>query len=152
RAAACTGLRDPEIGRLASGAGLVHLQTVCSGRIDPVSRTRARPRAVPADQQNAEGELLVNDRSTDTFPDVTQSETSVAVHDGTTLVGFNDSALSKGFTGYSRSTTGGASWTDMGGLPMPLGAVNTMDGDPVVVADRNRVSGQSSVFYFASIA
>ena len=152
RAAACSGLGDPQVRRLASGAGLRQLQTVCSGRIDRTPPTRSRPRAVPRDQENAEGNLLINNRSTDTFPDVTQSETTVAVNNGTTVVGFNDSALPKGFTGYSRSTTGGASWTDMGGLPMPLGAVNTMDGDPVVATDRNRLGGQSSVFYFASIA
>jgi hypothetical protein len=42
-------------------------------------------------------------------------------------------------------------WQDMGGLPMPLGAVATAGGDPMVVADRNRLSGQTSVFYFANI-
>jgi hypothetical protein len=151
RAAACSALRDPEVMRWASGSGEIHLRAVCSGTIDDQLPSGRADRAAPRDGATPVGDLLVNNRSTDTFPDVTQSETSIGVHDGTMVLGFNDSALSKGFTGYARSTDGGTSWTDMGGLPMPLGAVATADGDPMVVADRNRLSGQTSVFYFASI-
>src|SRR5204862_7706850 len=61
---------------------------------------------------------LVNDPTTDTTRQDTQSETSLILAGGSNVVcGFTDSALYNGttgfkFTGFSQSTNGGASWTD----------------------------------------
>jgi hypothetical protein len=51
----------------------------------------------------------------------TQSETSLVAFGSTIVVGFNDSGSNAGgshFTGWSRSTDGGATWTDGGTLPI----------------------------------
>ena len=66
---------------------------------------------------------LVNDPTTDTTTQDTQSETTLIVAGGSNVVcGFNDSALFNDtttfkFTGFSQSTNGGLSWTDRGSLP-----------------------------------
>jgi hypothetical protein len=76
----------------------------------------------------------------------------------TVLVGFNDSGQFTGpgstgnFTGYSRSVDSGSTWTNMGAPTTPLGVVNHVFGDPVLVGDQNRVAGQNGVFYFANLA
>src|ERR1041385_7634159 len=78
---------------------------------------------------------LVNDPTTDTTAQDTQSETTLIVAGGSNVVcGFNDSALfdditSFKFTGFSQSTNNGASWRDRGSLPTnPDGDA----GDPVM--------------------
>src|SRR5439155_14090231 len=99
-------------------------------------------------------DLLLNDRSTDTYPHITQSETAIAVTGSNLMAGWNDSGqyLSNGdLTGYARSSDGGVTWTDMGAPTTPLGVVSQVFGDPVLAADRVREGGQTAVFYFANL-
>ena len=78
----------------------------------------------------------------------TQSETSVVSFGSTIVAAFNDSGSYAGgttnhFTGYSRSTDGGATWTDGGTLPASTpGDV----GDPVLA--RDSTTGR---IYFATL-
>ncbi|PYJ03507.1 MAG: hypothetical protein DME25_12055 [Verrucomicrobia bacterium] len=70
--------------------------------------------------------VLVNDPTLDTTSLDTQSETTLTLASGSTVVSsYNDSAqaASGKYTGFSQSTNGGASWIDKGGLP------NNSDGD-----------------------
>jgi len=76
----------------------------------------------------------------------TQSETSVVSFASTIVAGFNDSgseAAGNHFTGWSRSTDGGATWTDGGVLPA---SANGDAGDPVLARDNT-----SGVIYFATL-
>ena len=89
-------------------------------------------------------QVMVNDPAQDQFElsDIsTQSETAVAGFGSNIVVAFNDSAeftLFPTFMGYSRSTDGGASFTDLGKVPpfvLPP-ALQLNGGDPALVADR----------------
>jgi FG-GAP-like repeat len=77
----------------------------------------------------------------------TQSETSLVVFGNTIVAGFNDSGSNAGatnhFTGWSRSTDGGATWTDGGALPNSSAGDA---GDPVLA--RDNTSGR---IYFATL-
>src|SRR5215831_3121967 len=77
----------------------------------------------------------------------TQSETTLVAFGNTVVVGFNDSGSNAGgtnkFTGFARSTNGGATFTDGGTLPTnPNGDA----GDPVLA--RNEATGR---IYFATL-
>jgi hypothetical protein len=77
----------------------------------------------------------------------TQSETSILAFGNTVVVGFNDSGSNGGgtnrFTGFARSTDGGATFTDGGTLPTnPIGDA----GDPVMA--RNNTTGR---IYFSTL-
>src|SRR5215470_958720 len=77
----------------------------------------------------------------------TQSETTLMAFGNTVVVGFNDSGSNAGgtnkFTGFARSTNGGATFTDGGTLPTnPNGDA----GDPVLA--RNEATGR---IYFATL-
>src|SRR5262245_22193151 len=77
----------------------------------------------------------------------TQSETTLVAFGNTVVVGFNDSGSNSGgtnkFTGFARSTDGGATFTDGGTLPTnPNGDA----GDPVLA--RNEATGR---IYFATL-
>jgi len=77
----------------------------------------------------------------------TQSETTVVAFGNTVVVGYNDSGSNAGgsnkFTGWSRSTDGGNTFTDLGALPTNAGGDA---GDPVLA--RNETSGR---IYFATL-
>src|SRR5215510_2996376 len=77
----------------------------------------------------------------------TQSETTIAAFGNTVVVGFNDSGSNAGgtnkFTGFARSTNGGATFTDGGSLPTNPGGDA---GDPVLA--RNNTTGR---LYFATL-
>jgi hypothetical protein len=77
----------------------------------------------------------------------TQSETSIVAFGATVVVGFNDSGSNSGgtnkFTGFARSTDGGATFTDGGTLPTNPGGDA---GDPVIV--RNDSTGR---LYFSTL-
>src|SRR6266481_6685519 len=77
----------------------------------------------------------------------TQSETTVVSFGSTIVAGFNDSGSNAGgsnhFTGWSRSTDNGATWTDGGLLPASAGGDA---GDPVLA--RDSTSGR---IYFATL-
>src|SRR5215470_763087 len=77
----------------------------------------------------------------------TQSETALTAFGNTVVVGFNDSGSNAGgsnkFTGFARSTNGGATFTDGGTLPTnPNGDA----GDPVLA--RSEATGR---IYFATL-
>ncbi len=77
----------------------------------------------------------------------TQSETTLTAFGNTVVVGFNDSGSNAGgsnkFTGFARSTDGGATFTDGGTLPTnPNGDA----GDPVLA--RNEATGR---IYYATL-
>ncbi|MFK7886542.1 MAG: proprotein convertase P-domain-containing protein [Gammaproteobacteria bacterium] len=91
-------------------------------------------------------DVAVNDASTDTGTARTQNETSLALDPvtGTICSGFNDSTsgvtTGQGFTGFARSTDGGASFTDNGAFD------SASSGDPSMIwrqADGN--------FYLATL-
>src|SRR5262245_39437563 len=77
----------------------------------------------------------------------TQSETTIVAFGATVVVGFNDSGSNSGgtnkFTGFARSTNGGATFTDGGALPTNPGGDA---GDPVMA--RNNTTGR---IYFATL-
>src|SRR5215510_8753706 len=77
----------------------------------------------------------------------TQSETTLVAFGNTVVVGFNDSGSNSGgtnkFTGFARSTNGGATFTDGGTLPTNPGGDA---GDPVMA--RNNTTGR---IYFATL-
>jgi len=76
----------------------------------------------------------------------TQSETTIVAFGKTIVAGFNDSgsfASGSHFTGWSRSTDGGATWTDGGALPASAAGDA---GDPVLA--RDNTSGR---IYFATL-
>jgi hypothetical protein len=83
---------------------------------------------------------LVNNPNADTTQRDTQSETTLVLGSGANIVAaFNDSGSSLSgphFTGFSRSTNSGASWTDQGTLPA---SANGDVGDPVLA--RNNFTG-----------
>jgi immune inhibitor InhA-like protein len=77
----------------------------------------------------------------------TQSETTIAAFGSTVVVGFNDSGSNSGgankFTGFARSTNGGATFTDGGTLPTNPGGDA---GDPVLARDNS-----TGRLYFATL-
>jgi hypothetical protein len=133
----CDFLQDTQFLRDGSSALISAVTLLCNGVAEgsapPVSN--AVPPSGPGEDR------LVNFRTTDVWPIITQSETSVAANGPTVLVAFNDSGQFKqtgGLTGYSRSADGGTTWTDMGAPTTPLGVVARLYGDPVFAADRPR--------------
>lgn len=147
----CSLLDRSDVREQISGAGERALKVHC-GLI-------ARPAGNPSDTRHGAGipsapDVLVNDRSTDTWPQITQSETTVAVAKSVLLAGWNDSGEffpNGDFSGYGRSTDRGASWTDMRTPTTPLDGVSGVFGDPVLMADRDRNPGDNKVFYFANL-
>ncbi|MGI0013583.1 MAG: sialidase family protein, partial [Nitrososphaera sp.] len=96
--------------------------------------------------------VLVNDPNLDLTAQDTQSETTLVLGSGSNIVvGYNDSGsclpscgvTTTKFTGFSRSTNEGASFTDQGSLPT---SANGDAGDPVLA--RDNVSGR---IYFATL-
>jgi hypothetical protein len=145
----CALLSRPEILANISGPGEEALRIRC----ESVPPEPVYDQSSPRSRRSAD--ILVNDRSTDVYPHITQSETSVAVSGSTVLVGFNDSGEFRpngDFTGYARSTNGGASFTDMRTPTTPLGDVDAVFGDPVMAADVARSAGETEVFYFENLA
>jgi hypothetical protein len=92
------------------------------------------------DSEPAEVLTNTNAGSTGTS-NFTQSETTVVAFGNTVVVGFNDSGSNAGgtnkFTGFARSTDGGATFTDGGTLPTNAGGDA---GDPVLA--RNDTTGR----------
>jgi subtilisin-like proprotein convertase family protein len=89
---------------------------------------------------------LVNDPTTDLTSQDTQSETAIVLGSGMNVIAaFNDSGSYTGvnnhFTGFSRSTNMGSSWTDMGLLSSST-SVSGDAGDPVLA----RSSSTGTVF------
>src|SRR5947209_8588333 len=90
--------------------------------------------------------VLVNNPAADVGSNDTQSETALVLAGSTVLVAFNDSGSNQSnnkFTGFGRSTDGGATFTDMGALPASTAGDA---GDPALA--RDNVSGR---IYFATL-
>ena len=140
----CALLDDPKIrGKMD---GLLRKLLYACGREHELGLVRQSP-AMALGSTEAGTDVPVNDPSGDTTPTShTQSETAIAVNPvtGTVCSGYNDSqhffATNEGFTGFSRSTDGGATFTDQG----PLGANSS--GDPSIVW--RKADGK---FYFAAL-
>ncbi len=143
----CALLDDPDKRPLMDGV-LFYLLRAC-GRENELGRVSNPAGFVRAGEgPTVDVDAAVSDPSGDTGGvSHTQSETSLAFNPttGTLCAGYNDSwhyfANSEGFTGFSRSTDGGATFTDQG----PLGAGS--GGDPAIVW--RRTDGN---FYFAALA
>ena len=96
----------------------------------------------------------VNNPSADTLPNqTTQSETTIAKDPvtGNLIIGWNDSgrftsSSGDSFTGWGVSTSGGATWTDMGPFP-PLTSTDWSLGDPSLAT--HNATGAT---YFATLA
>lgn len=144
----CDLLNDAEVLARISGPGEAALRRACED-------TPAGGESAPVGEASSGPNILVNDRSVDEYPNITQSEPSIGVSGDTALVGFNDSGevFREGdFIGYARSENAGRTWADMGALPTPLGELANVLGDPVVAVDRDRSADESGVFYLSSIA
>jgi hypothetical protein len=128
-----------------SGAGLtmaLHLSgaSALNSVLHPLKRGNA---GVVVPFNSNQFQLMVNDPAQDVFElsdTSTQSETSVAGFGNNVVVTFNDSGEFRTFPtfmGYSLSTDGGASFTDLGKVPPfvlpPVLQLN--GGDPALVAD-----------------
>lgn len=93
--------------------------------------------------------VLVNNVAEDTTSQDTQSETSIVLGaNGTVVVGFNDSEENVGganhFTGFSRSTNGGTTFTDQGALPANS---NGDAGDPSLA-----VNSSTGTIYLSTLS
>jgi hypothetical protein len=98
------------------------------------------------------GNVIVNNQSLDgPTSNFTQSETTNIVYGNTIVVGFNDTesynnsfSQNSKYTGYSISTDGGQTFTDLGSLPTnPNGDF----GDPVLARDNS-----SGTIYFSTLS
>ena len=113
------------------------------------SSTDSREGSVCTAESSVSGNVQVNCLAEDgSSPQNTQSETSVSASGDKVVVGFNDSLVccipAVNLTGYSVSTDGGKTFTDMGDLPF-RSSVQPL-GDPAVAHDA------AGNFYFASLA
>ncbi|MDQ1348988.1 MAG: hypothetical protein QG573_2366, partial [Acidobacteriota bacterium] len=138
----CAMLDNPQLRGKMDGL-LFKLATLC-GRTDLVGGVAQEANEPTPDALGTD--VRANDPATDSGSSRTQSETSVAVNEttGTLCSGYNDSfhgvTQGQGYTGWSRSTNGGVSWTDRGAL----GAASF--GDPAMVWRKS-----DGNFYFAAL-
>jgi len=97
---------------------------------------RAGGRCRPDRSQRADQRAPERQRGSTATGNFTQSEASTIAFGSTIIASFNDSGSNAGgtnkFTGWSRSTDGGATWVDGGTLP--TNAVGDA-GDPVLARD-----------------
>jgi hypothetical protein len=144
---------NPEIYESLSGSARSMLEARYGASSTHVSAALAPSSTSSAHSHSALSNPLVNDPAQDTTPGsrFTQSETTIVLGSGTTVIaGFNDSGslsnpvvASSKFTGFSRSTDMGATWTDGGTLSTnPNGDA----GDPVLA--RNDALGRT---YFSTL-
>jgi hypothetical protein len=141
----CALLDNPAVRPMMSGMFETTLLRAC-GRASELGQVKA-PLAPGRQAPLLPGtDVQVNNSSGDSGASQTQSETSMAVNEttGTICSGFNDSysgiVLGTGYTGFSRSTNGGASFTDGGSLG------SRSFGDPSV--NWRRIDGN---FYMTTI-
>src|SRR5215813_15108250 len=105
------------------------------------------PQGGPVEEISPYNSLTNNNAGASGTGFFTQSETTIAAFGNTVVVGFNDSGSNSGgtnkFTGFARSTDGGATFTDGGTLPTNPGGDA---GDPVLA--RNEATGR---IYYATL-
>src|SRR5260370_42296004 len=143
-----------EAAKYLSGSGENALKILGGGEATAVAGIAATPSIEVSPFESSDAQVIVNDPAQDgpsaIANDITsQSETAVAGIGNILVVHFHDSSeffTSNSFMGYSRSTNGGHTFTDLGRVPEgPIrGAANL--GDPGLVANR---AGQ---FYASAIA
>jgi hypothetical protein len=99
-------------------------------------------------EPSATGNVQVNCRAEDTaYPPSQQNETSVSAYGSKVVVGFNDDLVCcnpVNISGYSVSTNGGRTFTDMGDVPWSSEVQPV--GDPSIAHD------DRGNFYYASLA
>ncbi|MEM7585579.1 MAG: hypothetical protein AAF560_19470 [Acidobacteriota bacterium] len=143
----CAMLDEPNIrGRMD---GLLYKLLVNCGREHELGSVIQRPSIEPEASEGPANppDVLVNDPSAeDSASSRVQNETSISYNEttGTICSGYNDSfhgiVEGTGFTGFSRSTDGGATFDDRGALGSNSG------GDPSIVWRRS-----DGKFYFAAL-
>ena len=139
----CALLDDPAVRGMMSAMFERKLLEAC-GRLDELPA--AAPQAPFSPLFPTLTDVIVNDPSGDTGTTHTQSESSIAVNEnnGTICSGYNDSfhgvTQGQGYSGFSRSIDGGATFQDRG----PFGSRS--GGDPSMVWRRS-----DGNFYFATI-
>lgn len=140
--AACALLDDAKARGLMSAMFERRLLEAC-GRLNELGAVASEAAALRPALLGTD--VMVNNPAGDSGVSQTQSETSIAVNENTGVIcsGYNDSysgvITGKGFTGFSRSADGGATFTDQG-------AINLSYGDPSVVWRKS-----DGLFYFASL-
>jgi hypothetical protein len=142
----CALLDNKDKRALLSSAFEMKLLIKC-GRVSEIRKVAALPPETTVETEAsaaAPTNVSVNDPALDVIPpggtnSHTQSETSLALNQttGTICSVYNDSygffTAGIGFTGFSRSTNAGTSFTDQGAVPVGTGADGTSFGDPSVV-------------------
>ncbi|MCI0397642.1 MAG: hypothetical protein L0322_22275, partial [Chloroflexi bacterium] len=127
--AECSLLDDEQVRGLMSGMFETKLLIAC-GRADELGTPGAGQQGTIESLVGTD--VQVNDSSGDSGASHTQSETSIAMNEttGTLCSGYNDSyhgvVQGQGYTGYSRSIDGGATFQDQGALS------SSSFGDPSV--------------------
>ena len=131
------GLIIQKLSRCRLVPGLTALAITLLVIVQPLSHSAAAQKEPPASAggthplQKSMGSLLkvqastanplVNNPATDQNPGKTQSNATITLGSGATLISaYNDSGsllLANKFTGYSRSTDMGVTWADLGSLP-----------------------------------
>jgi hypothetical protein len=140
----CALLDDSQARGLMGGMLETRLLLACD-RADELGQVESAPAAGTPDLVGTD--VLVSNPAGDAGGvSHTQSETSMARNEttGTLCSGYNDSfhgvVQGTGFTGFSNSTNGGASWVDRGALGQGSG------GDPSIVWRKS-----DGKFYFAAL-
>ncbi|EJV69794.1 hypothetical protein BWGOE3_35140 [Bacillus mycoides] len=90
-------------------------------------------------------EVQVNNPARDVanFPNITQSETTLAHFKDFILYGFNDINNTNSLSGFSFSSDSGKHWKESGTIPVNPGGVN--EGDPVIAVDKK------GIFYYGQL-
>ena len=149
--APCSLLDDPTARGLMSGMFETQLLIAC-GRAGELGQVKSEDASAGQPGVPSLGaDVLVNDPTLDPGgASHTQSETSIARNEttGTICSAYNDSysgvVQGIGYTGFSRSTNGGVSFTDNGAVP--TGAGGLAYGDPSVVWRKS-----DGLFYLTSL-
>jgi hypothetical protein len=143
--ASCALLDNPETVAMMDGL-LLKLAVLCE-RPDLLGAVLAEEGSMPGESRDTLGvDVMVNDAASDTGTSRTQSETSVSRNETTGMLcaGYNDStgyfAQGLGFTGFSSSADGGATWVDRTSLD------SSTFGDPGMVW--RKTDGK---FYFVTL-
>jgi hypothetical protein len=157
---AANSILSSSLAQFLSGDGVNALERQ-SGRLGNINASAGGAVWSPP-FQSSRFEVMVNDPADDRFAafDVTShSETATAAFDNNVVVAFNDStgfvsaASSPAFSGmgYAHSSDGGASFQDLGNLPVRPGfPLQENEGDPGIVVDRNGVFYASYILFDAS--
>ncbi|HYM80774.1 MAG TPA: T9SS type A sorting domain-containing protein [Candidatus Limnocylindria bacterium] len=103
-------------------------------------RLRVPPPSAPRHSIHGPLNQIVNDRSLDVVPGITQSEAAVGARGPSILVAWNDGEGLRSGTdgiGYAYSSDGGVSWHDAGAPPLAGGVARWLS-DQVIAVDEKR--------------